>query len=157
MKGMIGKPLARLSSTKFLVVGLDGGDSSISTSSSSGVGQRDLERTDEKKGRDRGSMGGCGSGVRSLPCRSLEKEERRNLGRKRGERAGEPGPAWETESKTPRLRLSRLFDLLRGVTTAASVASSTEETEEDKSRFWCMNSPSPLPHESAGVVGTDMF
>ena len=154
MKGIIGKPLARLSSTKFLVVGLEGGDSS-STSSSSGVGQRDLERTEEKKGRERGSRAGCGSGVRSLPCRSFEKEERRNLGRKRGERAGDPGPR-ETESKTPRLRLSRLLDLLLGVTTTASVASSTEETDDDRSR-WCMNSPSPLPQESAGVVGTDMF
>merc|ERR550517_1226240 len=151
---MIGKPLARLSSTKVLVVGLDGGEES-STSSSSGVGQRDLERTEEKKGRDIGSIGSWGgSGVRSLPCRSLEKEERRNFGRKRGERAGDPGPI-DTESNTPRLRLSRLLDLLLGVTTA-SVASSTEETDEERSR-WCMNSPSPLPHESAGVVGTDMF
>ena len=149
---MIGKPLARLSSTKVLVVGLEGGDSSIS--SSSGVGQRDFERGEEKKGRESGSMAMDGSGGRSLPCISLEKEDRRNFGRKRGDRAGEPGPR-ETESKTPRLRLSRLLDLLLGVTTA-SVASSTEDTEEDRSR-WCMNSPSPLPHESAGVVGTDMF
>ena len=55
MKGMIGRPLARLSSTKVLVVGLEGGDSSTG-SSSSGVGQRDLESTEEKKGRDIGSM-----------------------------------------------------------------------------------------------------
>ena len=154
MKGMIGRPLARLSSTKVLVVGLEGGDSSTG-SSSSGVGQRDLESTEEKKGRDIGSMAAGGSGVRSLLCISFENEERRNFGRNLGDLAGEPGPR-ETESKTPRLRLRRLFDLLRGVTTA-SVASSTEETEEERSRWCIMYSPSPLPHESAGVVGTDMF
>jgi hypothetical protein len=85
--------------------------------------------------------------VRGRPCINREKEERRNLGRKRGERAGEP------ESKTPRLRLSRLFDLLVGV--IASAASSTEETEEERSRWRRNSAPPSAPQDSAGVVGTE--
>ena len=151
-KGMIGRPLSRLSWTNVLVVGVVGGEG-CDCGSSSGVGQRDDRGRKEvvKKGRDWGSwVWGSGVRARSLPdCISRENEERRNFGRKRGETAGDP------VSNTPRLRLRRLFDLIEAGM-MASVASSTEETDEDRSL--CLRKlPSLSPQESAGVVGTDKF
>ena len=76
-----------------------------------------------------------------------------DLGRNLGDLTGEPGPREAESAHTPRLRLRRLFDLVVGA--VASVASSTLDTEEERSR--CRRKSGLSPQESAGVVGTEKF
>ena len=107
MNGMMGSPWARLSRTNDLVVGEDGGE-----------GLDDV-RDDGRGGDDGGERWSCFL-VFSLVI-SLEKEDRRNLGIIFGDLTGD-------ESKTPRLRLSRLLVFL--MAEPPGTISSTEEEED---------------------------
>ena len=106
----MGRPWARLSRTKDLVVGEEGGD------------DRGDVGGDGRGGDGVGDVGDrcCSFRVLSLDI-SLLKEDRRNLGIILGDRTGD-------ESKTPRLRLRRLLVFL--MTERAPTISSTEEEED---------------------------
>ena len=107
---MMGSPWARLSCTKDLVVGEEGGDDR------GDVGGDDLGGDGGEDVGDRASS----FWVLSLDM-SLVKEDRRNFGIILGDLTGD-------ESKTPRLRLSRLLVFL--MTEPAPAISSTEEEED---------------------------
>ena len=149
-KGMMGRPLSRLSFTNLWVSGEWWDCEWAGEAWGSQTGVSVIESQFRVAGKDTGSSSWPMSGDLILSFNiNLVNDARKNFGIKFGDFIGE-------SSKTPRFRLSRLLVFFMK---DPGTASSTEDVEEVNSLFLRLflsnvDSQDPAP-DSAGVLGTD--
>ena len=150
-KGMIGRPLSRLSRTNLRVSGeCWDGEWAVSVSQREcGSSIKESQLREREAGKDMGASSRPRSGDLILSFNiNLVNDARKNFGIRFGDLMGE-------SSKTPRFRLSRLRVFFINDT---GIVSSTDDEDEVNSRFrrlFLSNVDSQEPTDSAGVLGTD--